>query len=118
MRCYGCRGSFLGRRGTLWRLSRPRGLAGVVAKRRDSLYRPGERSADWVKFKLQRQQEFVIGGFRGNGADGVDALIVGYYDDKQLRFAGKVRATGHGLPIAVPRERRLLKAQNVNYQLR
>jgi bifunctional non-homologous end joining protein LigD len=68
------------------------GLEGVIAKRRDSLYRPGERSADWVKFKLQRQQEFVVGGFRGNGSDGVDALIVGYYEAKQLRFAGKVRA--------------------------
>jgi bifunctional non-homologous end joining protein LigD len=68
------------------------GLEGVLAKRRDSLYRPGERSADWVKFKLQRQQEFVVGGFRGNGADGVDALIVGYYQGRNLCFAGKVRA--------------------------
>jgi len=63
-----------------------------VAKRRDSVYQAGERSADWVKLKLQHQQEFVVGGFRGNGADGVDALIVGYYEHKKLRFAGKVRA--------------------------
>ena len=67
------------------------GLEGVVAKRRDSLYVPGERSADWLKLKLELQQEFVIGGYRPAGA-GIDALLVGYYEGKSLRFAGKVRA--------------------------
>jgi bifunctional non-homologous end joining protein LigD len=67
------------------------GLEGVIAKRRDSIYQPGERSEDWVKLKLERQQEFVIGGYRPDG-NGVDALLVGYYDAKALRFAGKVRA--------------------------
>jgi hypothetical protein len=38
------------------------------------------------------KQEFVVGGFRGTGADGVDALIVGYYENKHLRFSGEVRA--------------------------
>jgi ATP-dependent DNA ligase len=41
--------------------------------------------------KLDRQQEFVIGGYRP-GPNGVDALLVGFYDGKNLRFAGKVRA--------------------------
>jgi ATP-dependent DNA ligase len=68
------------------------GLEGVVAKRRASKYQPGERSTDWVKLKLERQQEFVIGGYRADGARGVDALLVGYYEDNKLRFAGKVRA--------------------------
>jgi bifunctional non-homologous end joining protein LigD len=67
------------------------GLEGVVAKRRDSLYQPGERSPDWQKLQLQRQQELVIGGYRPDGQN-VDALIVGYYDEVGLRFAGKVRA--------------------------
>jgi bifunctional non-homologous end joining protein LigD len=67
------------------------GLEGVVAKRRDSLYVPGERSTDWVKLKLELQQEFVIGGYRPSGS-GIDALLVGYYEGKSLRFAGKVRA--------------------------
>jgi bifunctional non-homologous end joining protein LigD len=67
------------------------GLEGVVAKRKDSLYEPGERSAAWQKLKLENQQEFVIGGYRP-GSNGVDALLVGYYDDSGLRFAGKVRA--------------------------
>jgi bifunctional non-homologous end joining protein LigD len=66
------------------------GIEGVVAKRRQSLYRPGERSGDWVKLKLDRQQEFVIGGYRPDG--GLDALLVGYYDAGTPMFAGKVRA--------------------------
>jgi bifunctional non-homologous end joining protein LigD len=67
------------------------GLEGVVAKRKDSIYVPGERSKDWVKLKLERQQEFVIGGYRSVGK-AIDALLVGYYEGKDLRFAGKVRA--------------------------
>ncbi len=67
------------------------GLEGVVAKRATSRYTPGERNDAWVKLKLDRQQEFVIGGYRP-GPGSVDALIVGYYDRKDLRFAGKVRA--------------------------
>ena len=71
---------------------RAAGIEGVIAKRRDSTYQPGERSNDWVKLKLERQQEFVIGGYRSDGANGLDALLVGYYKGKELRFAGKVRA--------------------------
>jgi DNA ligase D-like protein (predicted ligase) len=67
------------------------GLEGVIAKRRTSRYTPGERNTSWVKLKLDRQQEFVVGGYRP-GPNGVDALLVGYYDGKELRFAGKVRA--------------------------
>ena len=62
-----------------------------MAKRTDSRYVPGERSSSWQKLKLDRQQEFVIGGYRP-GTHGVDALLVGYHERKQLRFAGKVRA--------------------------
>lgn len=67
------------------------GLEGVIAKRVESLYLPGQRTGAWVKLKLDRQQEFVIGGYRP-GPHGIDALLVGVYDGKQLRFAGKVRA--------------------------
>jgi bifunctional non-homologous end joining protein LigD len=67
------------------------GLEGVIAKRRDSRYDAGQRGGTWVKLKLDRQQEFVIGGYRP-GPRGVDALLVGYYEGKQLRFAAKVRA--------------------------
>lgn len=67
-------------------------LEGVVAKRKDSLYEAGERSGNWQKLKLERQQEFVIGGYRPSGNSSVDALLVGYFDGKELRFAAKVRA--------------------------
>jgi bifunctional non-homologous end joining protein LigD len=67
------------------------GLEGVVAKRRDSRYDAGQRSGAWLKLKLDKQQEFVVGGFRP-GPHGVDALLVGYYDGRRLHFAGKVRA--------------------------
>jgi bifunctional non-homologous end joining protein LigD len=68
------------------------GLEGVIAKRKDSLYLAGERSDDWQKLKLENQQEFVIGGYRPGTSGIIDALLVGYYDDSGLRFAGKVRA--------------------------
>jgi bifunctional non-homologous end joining protein LigD len=71
---------------------RAAGIEGVVAKRRDSIYQPGERSNDWVKLKLEQQQELVIGGYRPQGPTGLDALLVGYYEGKHLQFAGKVRA--------------------------
>ena len=67
------------------------GLEGVIAKRRGSIYQPGDRSSDWLKLRFDRQQEFVIGGFRPDGAT-VDALLVGYYEGKAFKFAGKVRA--------------------------
>jgi bifunctional non-homologous end joining protein LigD len=67
------------------------GLEGVIAKRRDSRHQSGERSGAWVKLKLDRQQEFVVGGYRP-GNNGVDALLVGVYESKSLKFAGKVRA--------------------------
>jgi len=76
-----------------------------VAKRRDSVYTPGERSHDWVKLKLENQQEFVVGGCRPDGESSIDALLVGYYEGSKLRFAGKVRA---GL---VPHSRRELAAK-------
>jgi bifunctional non-homologous end joining protein LigD len=67
------------------------GLEGILAKRKESRYVPGERSSAWQKLKLDRQQAFVIGGYRP-GSNGVDALLVGYYEGKPLRFAGEVRA--------------------------
>ena len=67
------------------------GLEGVVAKKRRSRYTPGERTQNWLKLKLDKQQEFVVGGYRP-GSGGVDSLLVGYYEGRKLHFAGKVRA--------------------------
>jgi len=74
------------------RAVRDLGLEGVIAKRKNSRYQPGERSADWQKLKLERSQEFVIGGYRLSSPASIDALLVGYYEGRQLRFASKVRA--------------------------
>jgi bifunctional non-homologous end joining protein LigD len=67
------------------------GLEGVIAKRRQSRYTSGDRNSAWVKLKLDRQQEFVVGGYRP-GPHGIDTLLVGYYEGRNLTFAGKVRA--------------------------
>jgi bifunctional non-homologous end joining protein LigD len=63
--------------------ARERGLEGIVAKRLGSAYRPGRRSADWVKVQNRRRQELVVGGYmRGEGgrSRGVGSLLVGYWD--------------------------------------
>jgi bifunctional non-homologous end joining protein LigD len=67
------------------------GLEGVVAKRRDSPYLPGERSHAWVKVKFSPQQEFVVGGYKPSDAN-FESILVGYFDHGKLHFAGKVRA--------------------------
>jgi len=69
-------------------------LEGIVAKRARSPYRSGERSPEWVKWRANRGQEFVIGGYIPNG-DAIDSLVVGYYGHRDLMFAGSVRA---GIP--------------------
>jgi len=68
------------------------GVEGIVSKRRDQPYRPG-RNATWVKTKCLLRQELVIGGFtdpEGAARDAIGALLVGYFEDGALRFAGKV----------------------------
>ena len=85
-------------------------LEGVVAKRRDSPYRPGKRSGEWVKTRIWREQEFVIGGYipgEGRRSKRVGSLLVGYWDKRpeeakrgdpqRLVFAGGV---GSGLKEA------------------
>ena len=64
------------------------GLEGVVAKRIDSIYEPGERSGAWIKLRANLEQEFVIGGYI-TGASGFDALLVGVYEKKGTHFRGE-----------------------------
>ncbi len=68
-----------------------KGWEGVIAKRASAPYRHA-RSPDWLKFKCERGQELVIGGFTApkGSRTGFGALLVGYYDDGALRYAGKV----------------------------
>src|SRR5437016_10861518 len=57
---------------------REQGLEGIIGKRKD-IYQPGKRSGAWIKYRVNRGQEFVIGGYFP-GPHGFDSLIVGYYD--------------------------------------
>jgi bifunctional non-homologous end joining protein LigD len=77
------------------------GLEGVVAKRRDSRYRPGERNGDWRKLRLNNEQEFVIGGYRP-GLIPFESILVGYYEKGEFLFASKVR------PGLTPQTRRAI----------
>lgn len=72
------------------RAAREQQLEGVIAKRADSVYRPGVRSDSWVKIKTAQGQELVIGGYLP-GRHGFDSLLAGYYDYDKLLFLGKVR---------------------------
>jgi bifunctional non-homologous end joining protein LigD len=70
------------------------GLEGVVAKRLSSVYRPGYRTAEWVKVRYGRRQEFVVGGWEhgeGGRAGGIGSLLLGVYDDEgRFVYAGQV----------------------------
>ena len=70
---------------------RQHGLEGIVAKRRTSTYRPGDRSGDWVKMRANRGQEFVIGGYVPSGTK-FDSILVGYYEGSDLRYAARIRS--------------------------
>lgn len=74
-----------------WQEECSKGLEGVIAKRADSTYQH-KRSREWLKFKCVNEQEFVIGGYTDpRGARrGFGALLLGYYDDGKLTYAGKV----------------------------
>jgi DNA ligase D-like protein (predicted ligase) len=66
------------------------GLEGLVAKRRDSKYEPGLRSGAWMKMRVNRGQEFVIGGYTV-GTKTFDALVIGYYEGDRLIYAARTR---------------------------
>lgn len=66
------------------------GLEGVIAKKRDSLYRAGSRVTTWLKYKIDKAQEFVIGGYKPD-AGSFQSILAGYYEGRKLIFAGKVR---------------------------
>jgi ATP-dependent DNA ligase len=82
---------------------RQHGFEGIVAKRAGSPYRSGERCGDWLKWLANRGQEFVIGGYIP-GDDFVDSILVGYNEDRDLVYAGRVRAG-----LAAPSRRVLIQ---------
>jgi bifunctional non-homologous end joining protein LigD len=78
------------------------GWEGLIAKRADAPY-DGGRSRDWLKLKCAWGQELVIGGYTDPAGSRTDfgALLVGYFEDGRLRYAGKV---GTGFTAATLRE--------------
>jgi DNA ligase D-like protein (predicted ligase) len=73
----------------LLRAAKEHSLEGIVAKRKNSLYEPGKRSGAWLKYRINRGQEFVIGGYTPGHP--FDALIVGYYEGDKLYYVAKIR---------------------------
>lgn len=84
----------------LYEAALAQGFEGVMAKRCDSRYDAGRRSSAWLKIKSVRSAEFVVGGTtRGKGArTPLGALLLGYWEDGGLRYAGLV---GSGFDDAV-----------------
>lgn len=78
---------------SVMRFTREQNWEGVVAKRSDSIYRPGTRSGNWLKMKNQRMQEVVIIGWRrgaGRRSGGIGSLLVAVPGESGLRYAGRV----------------------------
>jgi bifunctional non-homologous end joining protein LigD len=72
----------------LFALAKEKGLEGIIAKRKASIYRPGKRSPDWLKIKSRPQQEFVVCGFtEGKGSrQYFGALLLAAYRNGTLRY--------------------------------
>jgi bifunctional non-homologous end joining protein LigD len=76
------------------------GFEGIVAKRRNSTYQAGKRSAAWLKFKTTQTTEFVVGGYtQGKGErEPLGALLLGTWAEGTLQYVGHV---GSGLTASV-----------------
>lgn len=87
-----------------WERACADGWEGVIAKRRDSRYEQ-RRSPHWLKMKCELRQDLVVGGFTDpQGARvGLGALLVGYFEDGNFVFAGRI---GTGFDTALLRELR------------
>ncbi|HZG25010.1 MAG TPA: DNA ligase D, partial [Chitinophagaceae bacterium] len=79
------------------------GLEGIIAKKEDSIYRPGERTRDWLKIKVNKRHEVVIGGFTNNAgsAKAFSALLVGVFENGTFKYTGKI---GTGFSDKLQRE--------------
>jgi bifunctional non-homologous end joining protein LigD len=75
-----------------YRSAQKLGWEGIIAKDKSSRYDPGRRTTNWLKVKVRKESEFVIGGYTApkGGRQHFGALLVGLYDGPQLRFTGKV----------------------------
>ena len=84
-------GSYVQNEGkALFQLVKEKGMEGIIAKRKDSIYRPGKRTSDWLKIKARLQQEFVVGGFTApkGSRKHLGAVVIGAYTGGKLRHYG------------------------------
>jgi bifunctional non-homologous end joining protein LigD len=73
--------------------SRAQGLEGIIAKRLEAPYAPGRRTPAWVKVKNVLETDVVVGGWlpgEGKRSGRFGALVVGFYEDGELKYAGRV----------------------------
>jgi bifunctional non-homologous end joining protein LigD len=70
--------------------ARRQGWEGIIAKKVDSRYEPGNRSRNWLKLKIEFRQEFVVGGYTEprNSREHIGAILLGYFDKDRLIYAG------------------------------
>jgi bifunctional non-homologous end joining protein LigD len=87
----------------LFKMIKEIGAEGIVAKRVDSIYRPGARSKDWLKIKATIEEDFIITGYTRNEGTGnlISTLILGAYKSGTLQYVGEV---GTGLTDRDQRE--------------
>ncbi len=77
----------------LYEAAKQQDYEGVLAKKRDSRYKPGQRTTEWLKIKTHSRQEFVIAGYtkgQGRRAGSFGALVLGTYEGGELRYVGNV----------------------------
>ncbi len=79
------------------------GLEGMIAKRADSVYIPDSRSKEWLKVKVHKRQEVIIGGYTVNAdtPKQFSSLLLGVYEKGVLHYVGKV---GTGFTEKVQKE--------------
>jgi bifunctional non-homologous end joining protein LigD len=80
---------FVGKGGELLQAVRSKGLEGIVAKQAQSRYE-SRRSGNWIKIKVTCQQDFVVCGFILGEREPFGALVLGYFKNKKLVYAGNV----------------------------
>jgi bifunctional non-homologous end joining protein LigD len=82
-------------------------MEGIIAKRKDSIYRPGKRTTDWLKIKARLQQEVVVGGFTAlkGSRKHLVAVVIGAYTKGKLTHYGHAASgfSEKGLKDAVER---------------
>lgn len=83
-----------------FKFAKENNLEGIVAKKKDSKYE-GNRNENWLKIKCYLRQEFIIIGYTLSSSKNLKSLVLGYYDNDQIKYAGKV---GSGLSSSFRKE--------------